>query len=422
MTPAVLIIEDEYALAAALATVVRKLGGIATVAASGTTGLQKITEHTFDLVILDVGLPDMNGIEVMKALRARSLPTPVLVITAHGTLETALAARKLGAKEYFLKPLDLAELQRAVKAALSTPLSQAPLAASPDSAMLGHSEGMQRCFAQIAQACRSDLPLWISGASGSGKSLAAEVMHRHSPRADLPLIVFRADAWPAAEMKQALHQAHAQAGSGTLVLDAAESWPLPLQDAWMQLSQSGLRVVSLSTLENRPPGIREDFFYAHSTLRVFLPKLEGRTEDIAALCQAEAGSHTLAPETLALLKDYSWPGQVRELKSAIQHAKAIAGSSVLLPHHLPDDVLRSRDEPTLLKAMRSSLTSWLDMRTTAPDDALPTYDELLEEVEATMLEALLKRFEGKPTRLAAAMQMNRATLRRKLRDEEVPKV
>ena len=140
MTPAILIIEDEYALAAALATVVRRLDATAVVAASGQGGIDKLAAQSYALIILDVGLPDMSGLKVLEKIQALPTPPPVMIITAHGTLDTALEARRLGAREYFLKPLNLTDLQRAIREVL-VPVKSEQRA---ETTMIGNSEPMQR--------------------------------------------------------------------------------------------------------------------------------------------------------------------------------------------------------------------------------------------------------------------------------------
>ena len=118
MNHSILIIEDEYALAAALSTVVRRLGATPVVAASGQSGIDKLTSQDFFIVLLDVGLPDISGLKVLEKIQKLPKPPPVIIITAHGTLDTALEARRLGAREYFLKPLDLAAIQRTIQRSL----------------------------------------------------------------------------------------------------------------------------------------------------------------------------------------------------------------------------------------------------------------------------------------------------------------
>lgn len=415
MTPDILIIEDEYALAAALATVVRRLEATPVVAASGQGGIDKLAGQNYALIILDVGLPDMSGLKVLEKIQAMAQPPPVMIITAHGTLDTALEARRLGACEYFLKPLNLADLQRAIREVF-TPVK---IEARAETTMIGNSEPMQRAFAIIAQASGNVAPVMLQGPPGSGKSLAAQVIHRHSARAEQPLIVYRADEWAEERAEAALDEAIAKAGEGALFLDEISAWSKPLQAALMHRLSAGLvkaRLFSASSQEAAPQ-LREDLFYALAVLQVLLPPLRERSVDIPALAASFLGERVLAAETLAALKAHTWVGNVRELKAAMAHAVAVCSGSTILPHHLPASIAQTGAAGHLEDTMKRSLAAWLDQKTTGPDETMPAYDDLLEVLEVSMLEMLLKRFDGKPTRLAAAMKMNRATLRRKLREE-----
>jgi len=415
MTPAILIIEDEYALAAALSTVVRRLDATPVVAASGQGGIDKLTAQSYALIILDVGLPDMSGLKALEKIQALPHPPPVMIITAHGTLDTALEARRLGAREYFLKPLNLADMQRAIREVLAP----VKLEQHAETTMIGNSEPMQRAFAVIAQASGNDAPVLLQGPPGSGKSLAAQVIHRHSARAEKPLIVFRADEWPADRAEAGLDEAIAKAEEGVLFLDEISAWSKPLQAVLMHRVNSGTlkaRLFSASSQE-AVPHLREDLFYALAVLQILLPPLRERTTDIPALAVSFLGGQVLSAEALAALKAHTWSGNVRELKTAMAHAAAMCSGSTILPHHLPTSIVKPDETNHLEETMKRSIAAWLDQKTTGPDETMPVYDDLLETVEAAMLEALLKRFDGKPTRLASTMKMNRATLRRKLREE-----
>jgi DNA-binding NtrC family response regulator len=420
MNHSILIIEDEYALAAALSTVVRRLGATPVVAASGQSGIDKLASQDFFIVLLDVGLPDISGLKVLEKIQKLPKPPPVIIITAHGTLDTALEARRLGASEYFLKPLDLAAIQRTIREIF------APVKAAPrlETLMIGTSEPMQRAFASIAQASDCDTPVLLQGPPGSGKSLAAEVIHRHSIRADKPLTVFRADEWQEDKVEAALDDAIAQTGEGVLFLDEISAWSKSLQAALMRhLANEKIRgrlfsASSQDLAEKVACGaFREDLFYALAVLRVILPPLSERIGDIPALAASRTGELALSAEAMALLKAHAWPGNVRELQTAIAHASAVCGGNTILPHHLPSHLTVGEPSNHLEDSMKRSMAAWLDQKTTGDDNYMPAYDDLLETVEATMLETLLRRFDNKPTRLAAALKMNRATLRRKLKED-----
>jgi DNA-binding NtrC family response regulator len=420
MSHSILIIEDEYALAAALSTVVRRLDATPVVAASGQSGIDKLASQTFSLVLLDVGLPDISGIKVLEHIQQLPKPPPVIIITAHGTLDTALEARRLGAREYFLKPLDLTAIQRTLREVF-TPVKAV---ARIETSMIGTSEPMQRAFASIAQASGCETPVLLQGPPGSGKSLAASVIHRHSARAEKPLIVFRADEWSEERSEAALDEAITKAADGVLFLDEISTWSKPLQAALMHRLTAGelsARLFSASSHDLAAKvaegAFREDLFYALAVLRVNLPPLRERTSDIPALAASKTGELALSAEALAALKAHAWPGNVRELQTALAHAVAVCGGNTILPHHLPAHLVASQPSNHLEDAMKRSLASWLDQKTTGDDDNMPAYDNLLETVETSMLETLLQRFDHKPTRLAAALKMNRATLRRKLKED-----
>lgn len=419
----VLIIEDEYSLAAALSSLVRRLGAEPVVAASGQGGLDKARRQPFDAVLLDIGLPDMSGLQVLAELRTHTSPPPVLVITAHGTLDNALEARRLGAHDYFLKPLNLAELQPQLRSLLDLPRAESPPgAASPDPAqMIGSAPVMQRAFATIAQACATQAPVLLTGAPGTGKTLAAQVI---AAQAGVPHAVYRWDEWSAGEAEEHLSRALEQARGGVLLVEQVNTLPLHIQARLSRsLAEGGPRLLATSArplLEAVHEGrFREDLYYQLSILHVALPPLTERTEDIQPLAEAllkraaPERDLPLALETLAILKSCAWPGNVRELAHAMQHVAAVCPAPPVLPRHLPENVTSS---PHLDEALERSIVAWLDHKLTCPQDRLPEYDSLLAEVEKRLLAELLQRFEDKPTRLAAALNMNRATLRRKLRD------
>jgi DNA-binding NtrC family response regulator len=441
-----LIIEDEYALAAALSTVARRLGAEPTVAASGQAGLGKLSKRPFDLVVLDIGLPDMSGLDVLRKIRATHSDLPVLIITAHGTLENALEAKKLGAADYFLKPLDLPEFQQALRAYLAKtpapPTPQPPEASSDTSLMIGAAPAMQRAYATIAQACGTTAPILISGPAGSGKSLAAHVIHRNAMSQSGPLIHFRADEWPSDQLPSALlgseTSAYTKAQHGVLYIEEIAHLPLHAQASLERTLKeadpaSSARILAGTTrdllTEVREGRFREDLYYRLKIIEVSIPALTERTEDIPALAsyflsRATQGTRelSLSPETLACLKAHLWPGQVRELQNAMQHAATVCTAPLILPRHLPESIARSDTPATgpsrLESELDTALARWVDHQLTAAPDHLPTYDHLSGTLESHLLRHLLSHFDHKPTHLATALQMNRATLRRKCKDLE----
>ena len=449
----VLIVEDEAALASALAILVRRMGHEPATAPSASLGLSRLLDGGIDLVLLDIGLPDRSGIDVLGAIREHDAALPVLVITAHGSLQNAVEAKKRGASGYLVKPLDLRELEATMRALLRAPdqeglLAQGP-AVGPAPLLIGSAPAMQPAFAAIAHACAADVPVLITGPTGIGKSLTARIIHLHSARSAGPFVSLACASLPEnlleAELfghergaftgAQASRIGHVErAAGGTLLLDEIGEMPTALQVKLLRVVEEkvfvpvggredrevDLRIIAATNRdlakEVAQGRFREDLYYRLRVLEVHLPPLAERVTDLPALCayflSDIAGERTLSlsEQALAVLRRHAWPGNVRELRNVLEHAAAVCGGPVILDTHLPVELRRLAGvaEPSLLDA---ALHEWVDARLRSAC----TYDELHDELEQRLLSTLLPRYEGKPTLLARALQMNRATLRKKLR-------
>jgi len=460
----VLIIEDEAALATALGMLVERMGHVAIKAPSAALGLAAFADEAPDLILLDIGLPDESGIEVLARIRSESPELPVLVITAHGSLQNAVEAKKRGATDYLVKPLDLAELESSIRALLESEVADAPgeLPEVPDHApvLIGSAPAMQPAFAAIAHACVSDAPVLITGPTGIGKSLTAQVIHRHSARHTGPFVTLSCASLPEALLEaelfghergaftgaQATRTGHFErAAGGTLFLDEIAEIPPALQVKLLRAVEDktfvrvggredrrvDLRIIAASNQDLdkavREKRFREDLLFRLRVLEVPLPPLAERASDLPALsAYILANLHperrlSISAEAMAALTRYPWPGNVRELRNVLEHAAAVCTGSVMLEIHLPEALrgdLSNRNElPTTGAAAKEvaldhALRAWLDQKL---GDA-PDYNTLQGELEGKLLRALLPRFEDKPTLLARELHMNRATLRRKLKD------
>lgn len=457
MSLPILIIEDEAALASALALLVKRLGHEPVTAASGALGLDKLSRTKPKLVILDIGLPDMSGLDALARIRRHDAALPVLIITAHGSLQNAVEAKKRGASGYLVKPLDLRELENSLRALLESPVAEAPdslpeAGASEASLLIGSSLAMQPAFAAIAHACASDAPVLITGPTGIGKSLTARVIHLHSARHAAPFVTLSCASLPETLLEAELFghekgaftgammtkQGHIErAAGGTLFLDEIAEIPPAVQVKLLRFVEEkvfarvggredlkvNLRIIA-ATNQNLAHAVaekrfREDLLYRLRVLEVKLPSLRERVSDLPALCAyliagiSRERKLALAEDTLALLKAHSWPGNVRELRNALEHAAAVCGGNVLLPVHLPPELRDAVAHGTASApgTLDAALHEWVEARLS---DGLD-YDALHGELESRLLAALLPRYEGKPTLLARALNMNRATLRKKLR-------
>ena len=449
----VLIIEDEAALATALSRVCQRLGWHAELRASGNAGLRALASGNFDLAILDIGLPDLSGLEVLEKARARAPQLPVVIITAHGKLENAVAARKLGAAAYLVKPLDLREIERTLTQILATAAApaSADAPASSDAQLLGDSPAMQRVFLEIAHACTTDAPVLLSGPTGSGKTLAARSIHIHSARKNAPFVALHCGALQEQLLESELfgHERGAFTGAvsarpghierargGTLFLDEIGDISPTVQAKLLRFVEERaftrvggredirveLRLITATNKnlrdEVRAARFREDLFYRLHVLEIGMPPLRERTADLAVLAanflRTAARPLTLAPASLALLERHDWPGNLRELRNVLEYAAAVCTGPVILPAHLPRDIHeRAPSAPSHDARLATVLAEWLDARLLEK----ATYRDMHDAIESLVLRHLLKRFDGKPTLLARATKMNRVTLRKKFTRE-----
>jgi DNA-binding NtrC family response regulator len=447
----ILIIEDEAALASALAAVCRRIGFATRVCANAKAGVAAMEAHPAALYIVDIGLPDMSGLEVLKHARAQHAGTPAIVITAHGNLDNAVAARQLGAAAYLVKPLDLRDVEETIGQVLAagTVAPAAKAAGQPQRArLLGSSPAMQRVFLEIAHATTTDAPVLLSGPTGAGKTLAARVIHEHSARAGAPFITLHCGSIPEQLLESELfgHEKGAFTGAlaeraghierargGTLFLDEIGDISPAVQAKLLRFVEERvftriggreeirveLRLITATHKDLRAEvatgRFREDLFYRLHVLTIPMPALKERRGDLAELAanflSTASRPLTLAEETIAVLLRYEWPGNLRELRNALEHAVAVSTGPVILPSHLPR-ALREQAEaaPGVEEQLSRSLAAWLDAQLARK----ASYDTMHDAIEAEVLRHLLHRFDGKPTILARETDMNRMTLRKKL--------
>ena len=392
----ILIIEDEHALASALASIVRRVGAEPTICGSAAQGFSAWKEQEFSAAILDIGLPDISGLEVLARFRSEQPDLPVVLITAHGSLPNALTAKKLGAAAFLLKPLDLAEVQETLRQVLMIPAAPQRAQSDPPELLVGSAPALQRSFAEIAHACASEAPVLLSGPTGAGKTLTARVIHEQSSRHAGPFVALHCTALPEALLESELFGHEKGAFTGALTSKTGTSSAptagrsssmrsqtsrLPFRrsccassksdsssasadakkSAWIAVS-SPPRTRAFSH-EVRAGRFREDLYYRLHVLEIALPSLAERRSDIAQLADhflrtlAPERKPSLAPETLETLQRHSWPGNLRELRNAIEHAVAVAGGTVILPQHLPRAVRESAEEFTAAPHLPSSMRS-----------------------------------------------------------------
>lgn len=371
-----------------------------TTANSGEEGLKIIPRLKPDLVIMDIRMGGMSGLETLRRLRQLDAKLLVIMMTAYGTTQTAIEAMKLGAYDYLLKPFDVPKLKQVVLNALKAArdmkqvVSYQPLLESEDYdlGVIGRSEAMQNVFKVIGQLAVSDATALITGESGTGKELVARAIYFHGKRHGNPFLAINCAAIPEALLESELfgHERGAftgaaaqrigkfeQCNGGTIFLDEIGDMSLPTQAKILRVLQSGtfervggnepikvdVRVIAAThkPLEQAVAAreFREDLFYRLNVVRIHVPPLRERPSDIPLLVNyflnKFAQTQKRAPKSIsasasALLEKFRWPGNVRELENVIQRAIVMAKGDVILPGDLPPELLSAPAAPETLPA------------------------------------------------------------------------
>ncbi|MCB1900940.1 sigma-54-dependent transcriptional regulator [Cognatazoarcus halotolerans] len=442
----ILIADDEPNMRRVLEIMLRKMGHTVFAAADGQEAFELARGNAIDLVITDLRMPRMDGITLLSTLREAGIDAPVIVITAHGTVESAVDAMKRGASDYLLRPFDLDALELAIERVLGgveVARQNSFLREELDrgwQGFIGTSAAMQAVYEQIRQVAPSRATVMITGETGSGKEVAARAIHAASPRKDKLFVPINCAAIPAEMLESELfgHEKGAFTGAvrervgkfeladgGTLFLDEITEMPLALQAKLLRVLQEGSieRLGSNRTLQldlrliaatNRDPRtsiaeghLREDLFYRLNVFALELPALRQRKEDIAALVRHFADKHRHAGLTgqgfetglFEHLEAYDWPGNVRELENTVERALVLAGGAKLGKRHFP------------LAATAPAEISPIDAET-LPEGPL---SEVVEALEQRLIERALLRSEGNKTRAAALLGISERTLWYKLK-------
>ena len=453
----ILVVDDEQSICWALSKLGHSLGHEVQTAASAEEGLRMAAQSAPDLLILDVRLPGMDGLSALEDFRRHLGSAPAIVMTAFGDLDTAVKAVRGGTFEYIIKPFDLDEVRSAIQRALrSAGVVRHIGPVKLHSEMIGATSVMHTLFKSIALAAASSANVLIRGESGVGKELAANAIHRHSPRTASPFVAVNIAALNPALAESELfgHVDGAftgairprdgllvQADGGTLFLDEVAEIPLPLQvkllraleqgEVWPvgadQPIQTRFRLVSATHQDLRAHTqrgeFRHDLFFRICAFEIAIPPLRERPEDIPLLAchfaaQVGNGTLVLASDTLDELKRRAWYGNVRELRNAIEHAGVLARTGIVLPDHLPpaQPYLGPKSD-TRLSPERCLAAVSYDRATELlndPDALGSVYERLLKEVEGPLLDNTMARFDNECAPAARALGLHRTTLKKKL--------
>ncbi len=422
--------------------------------------LNRLTRQQPDVIISDIRMPGTSGLDLLAEIRQMHPRLPVIIMTAHSDLESAVASYQGGAFEYLPKPFDVDEAVSLVKRAAQHAQEQlaqaapAELARTPE--IIGEAPAMQEVFRAIGRLSHSNITVLINGESGTGKELVAHALHRHSPRAASPFIALNMAAIPKDLMESELfgHEKGAftgaanqrrgrfeQADGGTLFLDEIGDMPADTQTRLLRVLADGefyrvgghtpvkvdVRIIAAThqNLENlvQAGKFREDLFHRLNVIRIHIPRLADRREDIPALARhflARAAQELavepklLKPETEDYLKNLPWPGNVRQMENTCRWITVMASGREVHIDDLPPELLSQPQESAPVTNWEQALRLWADQALARGQSSL--LDSAVPAFEKIMIETALKHTAGRRRDAAVLLGWGRNTLTRKIKE------
>jgi len=458
----ILIIDDEAEIRESLEALLQLEGYTVTVAGTGREGLAQIGERAFDVVLLDLALPDKNGMDVLSEIRLLHAQQAVIMITAYGTVENAVRAMQSGATNFIQKPWDNEKLLADVRAAVARQkaeeeniqLKRALKQRYNFEHIVGKSEPMLKIFDLVAQVAPSRSTVLLQGESGTGKELIAKAIHLNSTRRDRPFVPVNSGSTPPdllestlfGHVKGAFTSAVASkkglfeiADQGTIFLDEISTVGLETQAKLLRVIQErefmrlggtevikvDVRILAASNLDLmqhvREGRFREDLFHRLNVINLHLPPLRERREDVPALVETflarycaenNKGARRFSINAMKLMLDYGWPGNVRELENAVNRAVVLSTMEVMDVDLLPE-VIRTRE---IVKGVRLQLSEFLPAENgSSPDKSAPSLFAIMEEIERRIILDMLERTSWNQTEAAERFQVPLSTLNQKIK-------
>ncbi len=445
--PQVLIIDDEADIRALLELTLGRMNIETRSAGDVASAFALLEEYRFDLCLTDMRLPDGDGLAIIRHIEEHHRGLPVAVITAHGSMETAIAALKGGAFDFVCKPLNINELRALVRSALNLSKQAPSDGASAAAKLLGDSQAIRAVRALIERLARGQAPVYISGESGTGKELAARLIHDLGPRVGHPFVAVNCGAIPEQLMESEFfgHKKGSFTGAfsdkdglfktasgGTLFLDEVGDLPVPMQVKLLRAIQEkavrpvgsqqevavDVRILS-ATHKNlhdlvRTGAFRQDLYYRLNVIELEIPPLRERADDIPTLAWHLAAKLSmgrplpLTPAALTALKRYSFPGNVRELENIMERALTLCESGEI---DVADLRLPGHDAPGLTEKVADTEASPFD---TADYTGEQSLEEHLAQVERAAIEKALRDTNQNKTAAARELGITFRALRYKL--------
>jgi DNA-binding NtrC family response regulator len=437
----VLVVDDEAVVRNGVRRALEGQGMETALAANGEEGLNLMDHQAFDLVLLDIRMPDMDGMTALREIQSRHPGTRVIMITGYPTIDTAVECTKLGAQDYLVKPFRLSDLEASLHKLESRPAAGAPEAErglridGDRDLIIGESREMKALFDKIRKVAPTDSTVLITGESGTGKELVARAIHAYSRRSDREFVAVDCSSLVETLLESELfghvkgsftgaletkHGLFELANQGTFFFDEISNLSLKIQAKILRVIQErefmkvgdqkkvqlDIRILSASNRDLHESieggAFREDLFYRLSVVPLRLPPLRSRTDDIPLLV-----SHFLTrfsnrinrevpevtAEALEILQEYAWPGNVRELEHTIERILILEDTDRIRPRHLPSFISQRQGDFQMFSEDPFSL----------------------EDLEKQYIRFVLRRTGGKRTRAAEILGINRKTLGLKIK-------
>jgi len=457
------VIDDDRSIRWVLEKALQKAEMAVTCFSDGQSILNKLETEQPDVIISDIRMPGLDGLALLKEIGERSPELPVIIMTAHSDMDSAVSAYEGGAFEYLPKPFDIEEAisltQRAVEQSRSQQgklseanPSEANLGASTD--IIGESPAMQEVFRAVGRLAHSNMTVLINGESGTGKERVAQALHRHSPRAAHPFIALNMAAVPRELMDSELfgHEKGAftgamssrqgrfmQANGGTLFLDEIGDMPLETQTRLLRVLSEGefyqvgghapihvdVRIIAAThqNLEQlvEAGDFREDLYHRLNVIRIHVPKLSERQEDIPLLAdhflrlaakELEVEEKELLPETIQYLTGLAWKGNVRQLENTCRWITVMAPTRKVQIKDLPIEL--QSEEGVSSEGWEQALEQWIGQHLSQNEAGL--LDQVVPTMERILIKAALQHTAGKRQEAARLLGWGRNTLTRKLKE------
>ncbi|MDO6562754.1 nitrogen regulation protein NR(I) [Amphritea sp. 1_MG-2023] len=461
------IVDDDRSIRWVMDKALTSEGVNVTLFESGDAMLQQLQREAPDVVVSDIRMPGIDGLDLLERVNAEHPELPIIIMTAHSDLDSAVASYKGGAFEYLPKPFDIDEAAALVMRAVEHAREQQQQRGEEPEAqteIIGEAPAMQEVFRAIGRLSQSNITVLINGESGTGKELVANALHQHSPRASKPFIPLNMAAIPKDLIESELfgHEKGSftgaaaarpgrfeQADGGTLFLDEIGDMPADTQTRLLRVLAEGefyrvgghtsvkvdVRIIAAThqDLESlvQQGRFREDLFHRLNVIRIHIPKLAERREDIPRLTrhflqssaeELSVESKLLHPDTEVFLSTLPWPGNVRQLENTCRWLTVMASGREVLVGDLPPELLeQTGDEQIITSNWEKALRNWAEKQlqqgsTSILDTAVPAFEKI-------MIEAALKQTAGRRRDASLLLGWGRNTLTRKIKElgmDDVP--